>query len=354
MFVQGTPEAAMRHYCTLFDRNYLLRGLALYRSLERHAGRFTLHVLCMDDVVHELLRRMALPDVKLVRRVDFEDPELLAVKPSRSVAEYCWTCTPSLPLYLLAQHPEIELISYLDADLYFFSSPEPIFEELGRDSILIVEHRFSPRFVRFEVNGKYNVEWLTFRRDERGLAALRWWRERCIEWCFYRLEENRMGDQKYLDTWPQRFAGVHVLQHPGAGVAPWNFANYRISARDGALRVDEAALIFYHFHGFRLRSDGHHIPMGDMYLEDGSFPREIYEPYHMALEEALRLVRRFDPAFGSGIEAVEKVMPAGDIATKVYWTVPEWCRAAVRRLVPGRLRARLLRALGRHDHRASV
>jgi len=343
----------MRHYCTLFDRNYLLKGLALYRSLERYAGGFTLHVLCMDDMVHDLLGRLSLPHVKRIRRVDFEDPQLLAVKPTRSVAEYCWTCTPSLPLYLLARDPDIEMITYLDADLYLFSSPDPIFEELGDKSILIVEHRFSPCFRHFEVNGKYNVEWLTFRRDALGLAALRWWREKCIEWCFYRLEEDRMGDQKYLDTWPQRFAGVHVLQHVGAGVAPWNFANYRISLRNGSLGVDEVPLIFYHFHGFRQRADGRYIPMGDMYLEDGAFPQTVYEPYHRALQDALRAVRYFDPDFCFGIEPAETAR-RGELATKVYWTVPEWCRAAVRRFVPGRLRARLLRALGRHDHRATL
>ena len=344
----------MRHYCTLFDRNYLLKGLALYRSLERHGGRFTLHVLCMDQVVHDILGRMNLAHVNLIRRVDFEDAELLAVKPSRSVAEYCWTCTPSLPLYVLARQPDIDLITYLDADLYFFSSPQPIFDELGGRSILIVEHRFAPRFLHFEVNGKYNVEWVSFRRDESGLAALRWWREKCIEWCFYRLEADRMGDQKYLDSWPERFAGVHVLQHPGAGVAPWNFTNYRLSRRDGALLVDEDALIFYHFHGFRHREDGRYVAMGDMYLDEGTFPRDIYELYHAALEESLRSVRRLDPGFSAGIEPFESVMPAGEIATKVYWTVPAWCRAAVRRFVPGPLRARLLRALGRRDHRATL
>ena len=33
-----------RDYCTYFDHRYLARGLALFRSLERHAGDFRLFV----------------------------------------------------------------------------------------------------------------------------------------------------------------------------------------------------------------------------------------------------------------------------------------------------------------------
>ena|SRR5581483_1751538 len=342
---------SVRHYCTLFDRNYLLRGLALYRSLERHARPFVLHILCMDDAVHDLLGRMALPNVQLIRRVDFEDPELLEVKPTRTVAEYCWTCTPSLPLYVLEHHPDLELITYLDADLFLFSSPEPIFDEFGNGSILIIEHRFAPRFAHFTVNGKYNVEWLTFRRDANGLAALRWWREKCIDWCFYRLEEDRMGDQKYLDSWPSRFQGVHVLQHVGAGVAPWNFSNYRIGEQDAHPTIDAAPLIFYHFHGFRYRADGRHVAMPDMYLSDVTLPETIYRQYTLALDEAAASVRGFEPRFDCGVERAESDPGSGEMVSRFYWAVPEWCRMAARRIVPRVVRARVLRLLGREDHR---
>lgn len=347
-------DIPVRHYCTLFDRNYLLKGLALYRSLTRHSGEFVLHILCMDDVVYELFGRMGFANVRLILRADFEDPELLAVKPTRTVAEYCWTCTPSLPLYVLDRNPDVDLITYLDADLFFFSSPEPIFEEFGDASILIVEHHFAPRFKQYEVNGKYNVEWLTFRRDANGLAALRWWRDKCIEWCFYRLEEGRMGDQKYLDTWPTRFRGVHVLQHIGAGVAPWSFSQYRISKSKGFLTVDENPLIFYHFHGFRYRPDGRSIPVAEMYLQDSTLPDMIYNLYQSAIEDALQFVRQLKPEFTYGLDAVESNVAAGDAAVKVYWRVPEWCRAAIRKIVPRMVRARLLRAIGRQDHRDTI
>ena len=53
------------------------------------------------------------------------DAALLGVKPDRNPVEYCWTATPAVCLYVLAADPAIERITYLDADLRFFSDPAP-------------------------------------------------------------------------------------------------------------------------------------------------------------------------------------------------------------------------------------
>ena len=38
----------MLYYCTLFDSNYISKGIALYLSLERHTDDFLLYVMAMD------------------------------------------------------------------------------------------------------------------------------------------------------------------------------------------------------------------------------------------------------------------------------------------------------------------
>lgn len=330
-----------RYYCTLFDRNYLFKGVALYRSLEAFGGDFILHILCMDDVTYDVLTRMNLTRSRLIRRDDFEDPDLLRVKPSRSVAEYCWTCTPSLPLYVLRTQPDIDLITYLDADLFFFSTPEPIFTELGNQSILLVEHKFAPRFADLAVNGKFNVEWLTFRRDESGLAALTWWRERCIEWCFYRVEDGKLGDQKYLDDWPERFRGVHVLKHLGGGVAPWNMSNYEIALQDGHIYVDKIPLIFFHFHKFRILTPRLFSEVPPMYADLRGLPKPIFDEYSRTLRAAIAAVRLIEPRFSNGIEIVGIKGYAKTALRFVhcgYWKLGKPLRAIVRRVIPARLR----------------
>jgi hypothetical protein len=242
-----------RYYCTYFDQNYLLRGLTLYRSLVRAGDAFTLWVLCLDDATYEMLDRLRRPDLHPIRLTDLEvaDPELRAVKPDRSPIEYYFTLTPALPLYILNRFTDVDLITYVDSDLHFYSSPEPIFAELGKDSVLLIGHRFPEHLRHLEVYGVYNVGFLSFRNDERGRACLDRWREQCLDWCYDRVEDGKFADQKYLDRWPEQ-AGVRALQHKGAGLAPWNWMRYGLSLSGTAGTVDGQPLIFFHFHGLKI------------------------------------------------------------------------------------------------------
>src|SRR4051794_33506576 len=226
MRIQGVlVQALTRYFCTYFDSRYLIKGLALYSSLKRHCPGFVLYVLCLDERTHAVLSKLAYRELRLIRLADFEaaNPDLLAVKSERTFFEYYCTLTPCLATWVLDNAPRVDMLTYVDADLYFFSSPEPLFAEVAQGSTLIIEHRNAPDFAHYTpTNGIYNVGWLTFRRDEDGLACLRWWRQRCIEWCFLRAEDGKFADQKYLDEWPERFDGVVVSALKGANVAPWN------------------------------------------------------------------------------------------------------------------------------------
>jgi len=242
----------MRYFCTYFDHRFVPRALALIESLRRWCPEFRLWALCMDDAALDTMRRLRLPEVELISLVELEqgDPDLLTAKGSRSRLEYFFTCTPSLPLYVLQQCPEIELLTYLDADLFFFADPEPLFDQLGDGSVGIIPHHFSRRVADRAQFGIYNVGWISFRRDAEGLACLQWWREQCLAWCYTRVERDRYADQKYLDQWPDRFRNVRVLEHKGANLGPWNLASYRVTEREGRVWVDDEPLLFFHFSSF--------------------------------------------------------------------------------------------------------
>jgi hypothetical protein len=289
----------MYYFCTYFDINYLSRGLALYESLDRHCSPFVLWILCMDDESYAALAKMTLPHARLISLAEFEegDAALLEAKGNRSLIEYYFTCTPSLPLYVLKRCAEAEVVTYLDADLFFFSNPSPIFEEMGDGSILVIEHRFPAHLKELEERGIFNVGLLSFRRDEEGMACLTWWRDRCLEWCYDRYEDGRFADQKYLDLWPQLFPGLRVLQNKGAGLAPWNAGNYAITRDRDVVRVDADELIFYHFHGFHQagrRTYDTGLERFDVRI-NSVIRRHIYRPYVQAVLRASQLAQAAGP-----------------------------------------------------------
>jgi len=127
----------MYYYCTYFDQQYLPRGLALYRSLVRHCKSFELWVLRMDRVSREVLSRMSLPNINPISLEDFEqgDNELSGARQNRTLIEYYFTCTSPPPLFILENQPEVDIITYLDSDLFFFADPAPIYDEIADSQI---------------------------------------------------------------------------------------------------------------------------------------------------------------------------------------------------------------------------
>jgi hypothetical protein len=86
----------------------------MHQSLLETGVDFKLWILCMDDVVFEQLGKMKLSNVELIKLVDFEsdDTALAAVKPTRSMVEYCWTISSSLPLYIFKRYPDLDNLAY--------------------------------------------------------------------------------------------------------------------------------------------------------------------------------------------------------------------------------------------------
>lgn len=279
----------MNHYCTFFDSRYAAQGLALWLSLRRHDPNAMLWVLALDDATTTAIRALKEPNLRAVPLAELEaaDPGLAIARGNRSWVEYVFTLSPCWPRHLLAQDPEIGVLTYCDADMAFFASPAALRDELGAGSVLIAGHRF-PAFLRaLESRGRYNVGVLCFRNDATGRAVLDDWRARCLEWCHDRVEPERYADQKYLDAWPGAFPGVMVSEHPGVNLAPWNWMNHRYALAADELRVDGRALVVFHFARFR-RLGARRVDSGQ--LEYGVMPLRLrswlYGRYWELLEEA--------------------------------------------------------------------
>jgi len=236
-------------FVTLFDHRYSARGIALYHSIREHCPDFHLWVIALTPECSNLLTRVTLPGLTIVSLGTLEGilPELRSAKLNRSLKEYYYTLSSASCQYVMECCREVDLITYVDADTYFFSNPTHVFEDLAGKSIAITPHRFSRWGRGLERYGKYNVGWVSFRRDTDGLRCLKSWYQECIDWCYERLENGRYADQKYLDNWPAEFRSLRVIEDPGVNLAPWNLGSVALGSQGKMVLVDKRPLVFFHF-----------------------------------------------------------------------------------------------------------
>ena len=172
-------------------------------------------------------------------------------------------------------------------------------DEMGENDVLITDHRYTPGYDQSATYGKYCVQFITFKNNSNGMRVLQWWKDACIEWCYNRVEDNKFGDQKYLDDWKTRFVGVHELEHLGGGVAPWNIQQYDVKGENGKLTGtnrttgEQFDFIFYHYHHFKY-CEGNGCHLG-YYEIDLPTIRLIYGPYVKALQQADKLLKEIKP-----------------------------------------------------------
>ncbi|MDD6072225.1 MAG: hypothetical protein PUC12_15655 [Clostridiales bacterium] len=293
-------------FCTLFDSYYLDKGLTLYRSLENCTENFKLYIFCFDDVSYNTLNELNLKHAIVIHHSEIEDEELLRLKEERSKAEYCWTCTPVIIEHVLKHYGEPNC-TYIDADLYFFRDPQVLFDEIedAKANVVITEHRFKNDWNGRRLckrSGKYCVEFNYFDQSERAWQALTWWKQKCFEWCYHLYEPDRMGDQKYLEKFPELFQGVHELSHLGGGVAPWNLGQYKLERIEKGQPVltdikngTEFPVVFYHFQNIRYLSENM------VNVSSGSHSKKtkdaIYRPYLKEIEYSRKELKKYGITF---------------------------------------------------------
>jgi hypothetical protein len=270
----------MENYVTLFDAKFLPQGLALHASMVRIMNSFRLWILCMDSESFRILNLLNLPHVTLLKLEDYEGPELLGVRAGRSAGEYCWTLTPFVPGFVFDADPSVGRVTYLDADLWFRKSPDPIFLEFeeSKKHVLITSHGYAPEYDQSATSGEFCVQFMTFRNTVESTLVRESWAKQCIDWCFARQEDGKFGDQKYLDAWPIKFAGqVHVMNNFAWALAPWN-----------SIRFPYGEAIFHHFQGFRLGRKGKYF-LGHYAVPKPTFD-SVYKPYFTDIKYALALL----------------------------------------------------------------
>ena len=293
----------MTTYCSYLDVSYLPRFIALVESMAPLRPGDAIKVLALDNSVEEFFRAYPIPGLEVTKLTDFESafPVLSAAKKDRTALEYVFTLTPFLIKYHLERSFEGTLVVYLDADLYFFDSPQKVVDELGTSAIGFMPHRFNARIAKkLSKYGLYNVGWVGIRNSKTGRECVDWWTDRCLEWCLDTPIDGKYADQGYLDKMPMLFSEVKVLENRGFNLAPWNTSGQRFSKdiQGNVLINNETPLVFFHFQG--LTKVGKWMATSQLNYRSNA-PAEltelVYKPYLVSFKRAEEVVNHYSDVY---------------------------------------------------------
>jgi len=245
----------MRTYCTLSDKNYLIKGLALIDSLlEKSSEELIIYYLCMDKETYNKI--ISLNDKKIVpiniialeKEKDFK---ILKenTKYNTEWCSYCFALGSYFTEYIIRIY-NVKDILYVDSDIIFYQDPKFIFEEISEKSIGIMLHRHVP--IGHGVGG-YNVGIVYFKNNNIGYKCLKWWRD-CVmdptnQW---HARYGKVGDQVYLEAFEPLFGSdnISIIDKSIGHGAPWNFTLYQYDNEDIIWRGNRQKMIFIHFSHF--------------------------------------------------------------------------------------------------------
>jgi hypothetical protein len=246
----------VRHYLTAC-RDWQLP--VLMSSMRRHCRPFKLWALCWDFDPGDVG-----DDVLPITREQFlaAHPEQRQLPgPPRQTINLIDTARWRLAADLICNGP----LTYIDGDQWFFSSPEPVFEEIGAARMAVSPHRIPPASagrpgVTLETHrqyGLYNSGWTHFAEADLADELAR----ACYEWSYCEVvprpgRRPLFGDQAHLEDVADRH-GAHVVEAP-VNVGPWGI---HIKPLAKGMYSDDVywggeRLISYHFSSFRLGTDG--------------------------------------------------------------------------------------------------
>lgn len=239
-------------FCTIVTPDYLPMALALYDSI-RENGDAQLHVLISSFREDE-------PEVPEGVSLSYVDDLLSYGRSEKIYGKYYdkdpnafrWCMKPELISYLI-EVKGFKKVIFTDADTFYFSSYDFLFDMLDSDRVLLSPHwrSFSPEkssahFHLSFTDGFFNGGFLAV--SESGTDIMEWLSEACLYECSDDSGRGLFYDQKYLDAIHVMFEGVNILRHKGCNVAVWNIHECPRSISDGNILIcGEFPVVFVHF-----------------------------------------------------------------------------------------------------------
>jgi lipopolysaccharide biosynthesis glycosyltransferase len=279
-----------RFICTYFDINYLGRGMALYHSLINCShDNFTLYVLGLDNETCDYFVKNPQKNLVCISLNSYIEYFNIDLNRFASRREFYFSLTPSWCLYLLNRFQEIDILTYLDADVFFFQSIEALYDDLGSHSIGMARQHFSWfKKLFFKHSGNFNVGVNLFRNNQAGLKCLSEWKHSCDSWKADDPNNSLsfFSDQLYLDEWPLLYPeSLRIFENKGINLAPIHMRSCQITKKEGIYFVDDTPVVVYHFMQLtKTANDTWHTNSASNFFSMTGIIKEMYENYIKILE----------------------------------------------------------------------
>jgi hypothetical protein len=297
----GTSAPGTIHFVTAGDHCYLVKAACLIQSFLATGSKGTFWFFAADARAATIMRRLALPGLRLVEEPEYQTPALRHLKTRRTALEYSCTAKPIILQHVMKTAASGEWVVWLDGDMFFFQ-PAQFIVPTGEASVLLTEHHFTPAFAHYRPTvGTFNAGLVAFRKTPAGTACLNFWAQQCLEWCGEVPEAIRYTDQKYLESFADQGGEVARAQSLGVNAGPWSTIERTIQRAGNKVFIGSDPLILYHFQGLRIIKPF----LYDLYAERQvrlpvALKELVYQPYVQALKEMFQRVRAIVPRFSAG------------------------------------------------------
>lgn len=253
---------------TIVAKNYIGLALILEKSIRKYYNNVDFYIVIADEVESGVITNLP-PNALIAKDIlNLSDDIWYNMSFKYNLTEFCTSIKPLSFKYFI-NSKKYKKVIYLDPDIYFFSSIEPIFKELDNVSMVLTPHILqipnkgatdSPES-DWMTCGMFNLGFCGIRDTSKSKRILDWWHERLVSSCFNERLKGQFTDQKWMDFIPCFLESTELtISHKlGYNFAPWNFFEREIMQQEGCLKVKSRIdyktinmeqLVFVHFSGY--------------------------------------------------------------------------------------------------------
>lgn len=230
--------------CTISTKNHLFKSYVLFDSVMKYSEAT---ICCLVTDSNEAEKKNG---VQFHTLTDLQCETAEQIKRKYKNDKLRWALKAVYVKFLLESG--YDQVIYVDNDIYFYSSPDFLFEKLTTVDFLLTPHFYKADPTKeqnwLEANfrvGLYNAGF--FGATRNAIPILDWWTKCCLYEMKRSYWRGLFADQKYLDLVPVKFQNVEIIKNRGCNFSGWNFELANITVDKEQLYINGDKLVFIHY-----------------------------------------------------------------------------------------------------------